>query len=73
MSIMAFCHDKHEQSAKYLNEGIEMGKSMGLFGVRKDASAQLWLNDDVDWIRAASHTAWGVFNWTTSVPNERCH
>lgn len=44
-----------------------MGKNLGLFGVSDAGSAKQWLQNHHDWIRAASHTAWGVFNFITFV------
>ncbi|OTB06793.1 hypothetical protein M426DRAFT_9225 [Hypoxylon sp. CI-4A] len=46
-----------------LDEGIEMGKRMGLFGVSSEnASALTWLDHHQDWLRAACHTSWGIFS-----------
>ncbi|KAI0841634.1 hypothetical protein F5Y06DRAFT_195478 [Hypoxylon sp. FL0890] len=46
-----------------LDEGIEMGKRMGLFGVASEnASALTWLDHHQDWLRAACHTSWGLFS-----------
>ncbi|KAI1655065.1 hypothetical protein F4813DRAFT_382260 [Daldinia decipiens] len=46
-----------------LEEGIQMGKRMGLFGVgSENASALTWLDHHQDWLRAASHTSWGIFS-----------
>ncbi|KAI1143960.1 hypothetical protein F5Y05DRAFT_407359 [Hypoxylon sp. FL0543] len=46
-----------------LDEGILMGKRMGLFGVDSaDASALIWLDHHQDWLRAACHTSWGLFS-----------
>ncbi|KAI1094430.1 hypothetical protein F5B19DRAFT_57441 [Rostrohypoxylon terebratum] len=45
-----------------LEEGIQMGIRMGLFGVASaDVSASSWLDHHQDWIRAACHTSWGIF------------
>ncbi|KAI0115227.1 hypothetical protein F4814DRAFT_449059 [Daldinia grandis] len=46
-----------------LDEGIQMGKRMGLFGVSSEnASALTWLDHHQDWLRAACHTSWGIFS-----------
>ncbi|OTA66535.1 hypothetical protein K449DRAFT_390976 [Hypoxylon sp. EC38] len=46
-----------------LDEGIQMGKRMGLFGVgSENASALTWLDHHQDWLRAACHTSWGIFS-----------
>ncbi|KAI1075383.1 hypothetical protein F5B20DRAFT_387400 [Whalleya microplaca] len=49
-------------SRECLEDGIQMGKRMGLFGVdSKDASALTWLDHHQDWLKFACHTSWGVF------------
>ena len=50
-----------------MKRGVEMGKRMGLYGVSESGSAKQWLDDHVNWKKAASQTAWGVFNWVTYV------
>ncbi|OTA93053.1 hypothetical protein M434DRAFT_31271 [Hypoxylon sp. CO27-5] len=46
-----------------LDEGIQMGKRMGLFGMdSENASALTWLDHHQDWLRAACHTSWGIFS-----------
>ena len=62
LSLSASCHGRDAQALLYMREGIAMGKAMGLFGVHGDMSATQWLGDHIDWTRAASQTAWGVFN-----------
>jgi hypothetical protein len=52
----------------YFKQSVKIGKAMGLFGVYSEAeSANTWLVDQEDWRRAASYTAWGVFNFVTYV------
>jgi hypothetical protein len=53
----------HSDSLKYLRKGVKIGKAMGLFDVQFEQSANTWIANDQDWKRAASYTAWGVFNW----------
>ncbi|KAJ9129334.1 hypothetical protein NKR23_g12559, partial [Pleurostoma richardsiae] len=65
LSLAASCHGRETQSVAFLKEGIHMGRRMGLFGVPAAGSAQQWLDDHTDWVKAASHTAWGVFCWVT--------
>ena len=65
MSIAALCEGKDSQGLFYMKKGIALGKSMGLFGVPGSGSAQQWHDYRETWIRAASQTAWGVFNWVT--------
>jgi hypothetical protein len=56
------------EALKYLRESVNIGKRMGLFGIHSEAeSANTWLADNQDWRRAASYTAWGVFNWVLYV------
>ena len=65
MSLAALCDGKDSQGLFHMKKGIAMGKDMGLFGVSEGDSAQQWLDHHTNWIRAASQTAWGVFNWVT--------
>ena len=65
MSMAALCDGRDRQGLAYMKKGITMGKNMGLFGVPESGSAQQWLDHHENWIRAASRTAWGVFNWVT--------
>jgi hypothetical protein len=68
LSLVATCYGKDEEAVEYVKAGIEMGERMGLFGVHLEAaSASKWLDDHQDWVRAASHTAWGIFCWVTYV------
>ncbi|KAI1769088.1 hypothetical protein GGR53DRAFT_517512 [Hypoxylon sp. FL1150] len=53
---------RDDYANQILDEGIQMGKRMGLFGVsHEDASALTWLDHHQDWLRAACHTSWGIF------------
>ncbi|KAI0902526.1 hypothetical protein F4806DRAFT_490997 [Annulohypoxylon nitens] len=53
---------RDEFANQCLEEGIQMGIRMGLFGVASaNASASSWLDHHQDWIRAACHTSWGIF------------
>jgi hypothetical protein len=57
-----------QDALNYLRQSVKIGKAMGLFGVCSEAeSATAWLGDQEDWRRAASYTAWGVFNWVVYV------
>lgn len=68
LSLSAICLGLHADSSRYFKESVKIGKRMGLFGVHSEAeSANVWLADDDDWRRAASYTAWGVFNWIVYV------
>lgn len=68
LSMTATTYGKEETALKFLREGVNLGKRMGLFDVRLEReSALLWLDDHEDWKRAASYTAWGIFNWVAFV------
>ena len=62
LSIAATCHGNDTDAILFLKQGTTMGKTLGLFGVPEAGSAKQWLGDHIDWIQAASHTAWGVFS-----------
>ncbi|KAK1458698.1 hypothetical protein CCUS01_09176 [Colletotrichum cuscutae] len=54
-------------SLRFLQESVRLGKAMGLFNVQSEAeSATVWLGGHTEWTRAASYTAWGVYNWVSS-------
>lgn len=57
----------------YQAEGVELAYQNGLLAVDKKASARNWLDDRVDYVKAASYTAWGTFCRATLVldPNFR--
>jgi hypothetical protein len=58
----------NDDALGYLRQGVKIGKGMGLFNARSESqSANTWLDDDEDWRRATSYTAWGVFNWVVYV------
>ncbi|KPM38786.1 hypothetical protein AK830_g7762 [Neonectria ditissima] len=46
-----------------LSVAVRMGIHLGLFGVGEDAAKARTEGMDAQQIKAASHTAWGVFNW----------
>ncbi|KAI1376755.1 hypothetical protein F4677DRAFT_459573 [Hypoxylon crocopeplum] len=54
---------RNEFASQCLEEGLQMGVRMGLWGVdSENESALSWLDHHQDWLRAACHTAWGVFS-----------
>ncbi|KAI1500427.1 hypothetical protein F5X99DRAFT_239715 [Biscogniauxia marginata] len=62
LSNAAAFRGREEFSNQCLEEGIQMGLRMGLFGVEsQDASTLAWLDHQQDWLRAACHTSWGIF------------
>ncbi|KAF9875312.1 hypothetical protein CkaCkLH20_07132 [Colletotrichum karsti] len=57
---------KDKEGLQFQRECVKVGKLMGLFGVKtSESSAMSWLTGYDDWTRAASYTAWGVFNWVS--------
>ncbi|KAI1393793.1 uncharacterized protein F4822DRAFT_25535 [Hypoxylon trugodes] len=63
LNSTASSRGRDEFATQCLHEGIEMGKRMGLFGVgSENSSALAWLDHHQDWLRAACHTAWGIFS-----------
>ncbi|KAH8754767.1 hypothetical protein F5883DRAFT_431032, partial [Diaporthe sp. PMI_573] len=61
LSLAAACHGRNELALRYLIEGIELAHQNGLVAVDRKQSARNWLDDHVDYVKAASHTAWGTF------------
>jgi hypothetical protein len=61
LSLAAACHGRNELALRYLIEGIELAHQNGLVAVDRKQSASNWLDDHVDYVKAASHTAWGTF------------
>ncbi|KAG8162117.1 hypothetical protein KVR01_007882 [Diaporthe batatas] len=61
LSLAATCNGRNGLAMKYLAEGIELAHQNGLLAVDKKASARNWLDDHIDYVKAASHTAWGTF------------
>ncbi|KAH8747933.1 hypothetical protein F5883DRAFT_622431 [Diaporthe sp. PMI_573] len=61
LSLAATCHGRNALAMKYLAEGIELAHQNGLLAVGRKESARNWLDDHVDYVKAASHTAWGTF------------
>ncbi|KAH8893966.1 hypothetical protein GQ53DRAFT_644312 [Thozetella sp. PMI_491] len=60
LSTAASCHGLVDDAKAFLIDGSAMGKALGLFGVSEPGSAKRWLDHHHDWIRFASHTAWGI-------------
>ncbi|KAJ1323561.1 transcriptional activator protein UGA3 [Microdochium nivale] len=65
MSMAAAAHGDEDASRRYATAGCALGRLMGLFDVSSaQHSAAAWASRHEDWLRAASSTAWGTFNWT---------
>ncbi|KAJ4320121.1 hypothetical protein N0V84_006008 [Fusarium piperis] len=66
LCMSAVTQGKDDVALRYLQEGVKVGRTMGLFGVQPGRpSANSWLDGYHDWRIAASYTAWGVFNWVS--------
>ncbi|OHE91707.1 hypothetical protein CORC01_12998 [Colletotrichum orchidophilum] len=66
LSMCAVTYGKDDMSLRFLQESVRLGKAMGLFNVQSEAeSATVWLGGHAEWTRAASYTAWGVYNWVS--------
>ncbi|KAK0377588.1 hypothetical protein CLIM01_05067 [Colletotrichum limetticola] len=66
LSMCAVTYGKDDMSLRFLQESVRLGKAMGLFNVQSEAeSATVWLGGHTEWMRAASYTAWGVYNWVS--------
>lgn len=62
MNMVTYGRD--DKALKFLQEGVQMGKQMGLFSVASEGVSPIsWLNNHPKWRKAASYTAWGVYNW----------
>ncbi|CAI0642728.1 unnamed protein product [Colletotrichum noveboracense] len=64
LSMSSMCHAKSgTDSTKHLESAIELGKSIGLFGIAENETAEKWLGGaaDVLWEKAMAQTAWGSF------------
>ena len=68
LSIAATRYGKDELAVRFLRAGVRMGESIGLFGVRSGVKPLGLRSEEMHrWSSAASYTAWGVFNWVSSV------
>lgn len=68
LSLAAESYGDGEAAQFYYMAGIDLGEKMGLVSSNtEEASAKTWLDHHLDWIRAASHTAWGIFCRSTYV------
>ncbi|KXJ88036.1 hypothetical protein Micbo1qcDRAFT_197616 [Microdochium bolleyi] len=65
MSMTATTRGDEDAAQRYAEAGCALGRLMGLFDVASaEGSAAAWAGRHDDWLRAASFTAWGTFNWT---------
>ncbi|GKU06616.1 nitrate assimilation regulatory protein nira [Fusarium langsethiae] len=65
MSMASITYGQDELAFVFHKKGIEIAKTMGLLNVDPQSqSAAAWVRGYPDWQKAASYTAWGVFNWS---------
>jgi hypothetical protein len=65
MCMASVTYGQDELAFVFHKKGIEIAKTMGLLNVDpKSQSAAAWVHGYPDWQKAASYTAWGVFNWS---------
>jgi hypothetical protein len=50
---------------RYLSEAVQIGTSMGLFGVEQTTAQSRMCSLSPAQARATSYSAWGIFNWAT--------
>lgn len=68
LCMTAITYGRDDLSARYFHEGISIGTQLGLFNTSTDYTmTEVWLEADDEWKKAASYTAWGVFNWASFV------
>lgn len=64
MSMAATTYGLEDVASYYAKTGRDLGKLMGLFDVAsEETSAMSWAQQHPEWLRVASCTAWGTFNW----------
>jgi hypothetical protein len=49
----------------YLSQAVELGTSMGLFGVEQEMARSIMGPLSPVLLRTTSYSAWGIFNWAT--------
>lgn len=65
LSIALITYGQDDKAADYFAYGVRIGERLGIFGDGPSSpSAGAWKADgDPDQSKAASYTAWGVYNW----------
>ncbi|KAF5681572.1 NirA-like nitrate assimilation regulatory protein [Fusarium denticulatum] len=64
LCMTAVTYGKDELAFEYLHEGLRVAQSMGLLNLAPGTEAEdAWFSGYTEWMRAASYTAWGAFNW----------
>ncbi|GKT83957.1 hypothetical protein Ct61P_01807 [Colletotrichum tofieldiae] len=65
-AMSSIMYGEDDLGLQLLQDSVGLGSLMGLFNISSQAeSANIWLNDSEDWVRSASYTAWGVYNWVS--------
>lgn len=54
-------HGREKIGSRYFFDGIQMAHANGLLAVPTSDGARLWLDDNIDNVRAAAFAAWGTF------------
>ena len=63
LSTAAACYGLGDEAQSFMAAGAQMGQDLRLFGIAEPALD--WLGHSHDWVRAAAHTAWGVYSFVT--------
>ncbi|EKJ69927.1 hypothetical protein FPSE_09877 [Fusarium pseudograminearum CS3096] len=65
MTMASVTRGRDELAFVFHRAGVEIGRAMGLLNVDPQSqSAAAWAHGYPDWQKAASYTAWGIFNWS---------
>ncbi|KAL6915421.1 hypothetical protein FSST1_006916 [Fusarium sambucinum] len=64
LCMTAVSYGKDDLALEYLREGVKVAQSMGLLNSAPGTEMEdAWFSGYNEWVRAASYTAWGAFNW----------
>ncbi|OBS25978.1 hypothetical protein FPOA_06510 [Fusarium poae] len=64
LCMTAVSHGKDDLALEYLREGLKVAQTMGLLNLASGTEVEdAWFSGYTEWVRAASYTAWGAFNW----------
>jgi hypothetical protein len=68
LCMTAVSHGKDDLALEYLREGLKVAQTMGLLNLASGTEVEdAWFSGYTEWVRAASYTAWGAFNWISYV------
>ncbi|KAI1009715.1 hypothetical protein LB504_002987 [Fusarium proliferatum] len=66
LCMTAVTHGKDDLAFQYLRKGLQVAQSMGLVNQASGTEPEdAWFSGHAEWMRAASHVAWGTFNWVS--------